>query len=416
MALGSQIDLGFDDLNPVIRDFLESNYDVERFKEAVDHLLLMTKADFVDLMTRNIKNKNGEESKKKKNGLNVIRVTLGQMFITKFKLDDESYVIGNRTSALEMANDCWYLGVSIKNEKIENEVFETIFKSGSTNRSQLNESNIHEKEQNNRISKLITEVESMKAMIGSLVSANTTLLQLSKDMGEELKNIRTENQSLRKLVLEHNTNFTKNKETRLSESSVDSNVGKRRRQDNDMNTSENSDGVFKIPLVNNPTNLSSKLQANNRTTFASITKENKDNVPKTVIERKISTNKTKVIIGKANLNDKGLNVATKNHHFYVGNLHIDTTTKAVEEYINNFAKVEKILQLKTKHRYYTSFYVEVNEKFNEKMIDAGNWPSNVRIKRFFHNKNSKLDEHVVSEANVQNMETNLDNNLLTNNQ
>ena len=147
MALGSQIDLGFDDLNPVIRDFLESNYDVERFKEAVDHLLLMTKADFVDLMTRNIKNKNGEESKKKKNGLNVIRVTLGQMFITKFKLDDESYVIGNRTSALEMANDCWYLGVSIKNEKIENEVFETIFKSGSTNRSQLNESNIHEKEQ-----------------------------------------------------------------------------------------------------------------------------------------------------------------------------------------------------------------------------------------------------------------------------
>lgn len=217
-------------------------------------------------------------------------------------------------------------------------------------------------------------------------------------------------------MCEHNANFTINRESRPSESSVDSNVGKRRRNDNDMNISTNADGVFKIPLVSNSMNLNSKLQANNRKTFASVTKENRDNVLKTVTERRTSTNKTKVIIGKANMNANGLNVATRNHHFYVGNLHIDTTTNAVEEHINKFAKVEKILQLKTKHRYYTSFYVEVNEKFNEKMVDADNWPTNVRIKRFFHNKNSKLDEHVVNEGNGQNMEINLDNNLLTTNQ
>jgi hypothetical protein len=415
MAQGSQIGFGFDDLNPAIKMFLESNYEVERFKEAFDDLLLLPKADFVEIMTRNLKSVNGTDDKKKKNKLNVIRVMLGQMFISNFKLDDESYVIGNRTSAIEMANDCWYLSVSIKNQRIENECFETVFRNGSNNRSQLNESNLCEKDQNNRISKLINEVETMKSMIENLLSSNKIILQLNKEMSDELKSIRTENQSLRKLVLEHNANFTINRETRLSEASVDSNAGKRKRHDNDINMNTNADNVFKIPLVNNSLNAN-KLQANNKRTFASIAKENNDNIPQTSIERRKSTNKTKIIIGKANLNDNGLSVAIRNHHFYVGNLHIDTTINAVQDYINKFAKVEKIYQLKTKHRYYKSYYVEVNEKYNEKMVDACNWPSNVRIKRFFHNKNSKLDEHVVHEDNGLGMEINLDSNLSTINQ
>jgi len=84
-------------------------------------------------------------------------------------------------------------------------------------------------------------------------------------------------------------------------------------------------------------------------------------MPKVVKKRKKSTSKTKMIIGNGNLKENGLNVASRNHHFYVGNLHIDTTPKTVEEYINKFTKVEKILQLKTKHRYYKSFYVEVTK-------------------------------------------------------
>jgi ribosomal protein L31 len=214
-------------------------------------------------------------------------------------------------------------------------------------------------------------------------------------------------------VLEHNTNLTSNRGIRLSEASVDSTVGKRRRQDSDMDMGNNADGVFKIPQVNSTTNLNYSLQANNRRTFSSILKENTENGSKIAMERKKSTNKTKMIIGKGSSTDNGLSVASRNHHFYVGNLHIDTTTNAVETYINKFAKVEKIFQLKTKHRYYKSFYVEVNEIYNEKINDAGNWPSNVRIKRFFHSKHSKLEEHILNENNEKQMDTNVTANLIT---
>jgi len=172
------------------------------------------------------------------------------MFISKFNLDEESYVIGNRTSATEMANDCWYLSVSIKNEKIENECFETIFKAGTSNISQLNESNLVEKESSSRINKLVSEVESMKLMVESLVASNKTLLQLNKDMHDELKSMRAENQSLRKMILEHNTNLTINREFKLSVSSVESIANKRRRLENDtVACNVSNDGVFKIPQM-----------------------------------------------------------------------------------------------------------------------------------------------------------------------
>lgn len=417
MVLGSQMDPGgFGSLNPTIMEFLDSKYDLEKFKNAVEQLLMLPKADFVEIMTRNLKGKNGEEIKKRKDRLNILRVFLGQTFISTFKLDDKSYVIGNRTSSVEMANDCWYLSVSIRNNKMENECFETIFKAGNNNlsnnsntnpnKSQLNESNVGENECNNRFSKICNEVELMKAMIETLVSNNNLLLQLNKELMQEVKSIKTENQSLRKLVLEHSSNLTINREIRRSESSVDSVVGKRRRPDVEF-SNPSADSVFKIPQSDLPINMNTTLLANNRKTFSSILQENKEQTSKMNNERKKSASKTKMIIGNGNDKENGLNVAKRNHHFYVGNLHVDTTVKAVEEYVNKFAKVEKIHKLKTKHRYYTSFYVEVNESYNEKMNNPSNWPLNVRIKRFFHGRNSKLDEHIINENDDQTMDTNV---------
>ncbi len=66
MTQGSQTDLGFDELNQAIRGFLDSNYDVEKFKEACEHLLLLTKADFVDLMVKNVKTSLERKSKRKR--------------------------------------------------------------------------------------------------------------------------------------------------------------------------------------------------------------------------------------------------------------------------------------------------------------------------------------------------------------
>ncbi len=47
MVLGYHTDTELEDLNPTITLFLGSNYDVDRYKEAMDHLMLLTKADYV---------------------------------------------------------------------------------------------------------------------------------------------------------------------------------------------------------------------------------------------------------------------------------------------------------------------------------------------------------------------------------
>ena len=72
------------------------------------------------------------------------------------------------------------------------------------------------------------------------------------------------------------------------------------------------------------------------------------------------------------------------------------------EYINKFAKVNKIEELTTKYNYYKSFHVEVNDCYNRKMMDPESWPVNVRIKRFYLNKENR--EKKVEESN-QDMET-----------
>jgi len=69
-------------------------------------------------------------------------------------------------------------------------------------------------------------------------------------MHDELKSMRAENQSLRKMILEHNTNLTINREFKLSVSSVDSIANKRRRLENDtVACNVSNDGVFKIPQM-----------------------------------------------------------------------------------------------------------------------------------------------------------------------
>lgn len=72
------------------------------------------------------------------------------------------------------------------------------------------------------------------------------------------------------------------------------------------------------------------------------------------------------------------------------------------EYINKFAKVNKIEELTTKYNYYKSFHVEVNDCYNSKMMDPESWPVNVRVKRFYLKKETR--EKKVEECN-QDMET-----------
>ena len=138
MAHGFQSNSELDNLSITVDFLLETNFNIEQLKEA-ESLLLLSKEDFVELITKSVRNKNGEENKMKKDRLNAIRIFLGHKFISKFRLDGGSHVIQNRTSAIEMADDCWYLGISIKNKRIENECIETIFRSESKNQSESSE-------------------------------------------------------------------------------------------------------------------------------------------------------------------------------------------------------------------------------------------------------------------------------------
>ncbi|CAF0996375.1 unnamed protein product [Brachionus calyciflorus] len=114
-------------------------------------------------------------------------------------------------------------------------------------------------------------------------------------------------------------------------------------------------------------------------------------------DKKAVVKKKKTVVG--NLNVEGVAGAFRNFHFYVGNWNNSTTKEKVVEYINKFAKVNKIEELTTKYNYYKSFHVEVNDCYNSKMLNPESWPVNVRVKRFYLKRETK--EKVSVENNVQ---------------
>ena len=82
-------------------------------------------------------------------------------------------------------------------------------------------------------------------------------------------------------------------------------------------------------------------------------------------------------------------------------------------HINTFATVTNIIQLETKYKYYNSFHFETNS-INEAVLNADNWPSGVRIKRFFipkdnantdsdskQNENFNFNLHKTNKTNIE---------------
>ncbi|CAF0709119.1 unnamed protein product [Brachionus calyciflorus] len=94
------------------------------------------------------------------------------------------------------------------------------------------------------------------------------------------------------------------------------------------------------PLPVNDENAQSKSgeqEVNNKNTYSSRVLKN--------VDKKVESKKSRIVVGN-------LNVASRNYHFYVGNWSRSTTCEQVTEYINSFAKINKIEESTTKYGCY----------------------------------------------------------------
>jgi hypothetical protein len=144
-----------------------------------------------------------------------------------------------------------------------------------------------------------------------------------------------------------------------------------------------------------------------------LNKINSNNCNKKQSGEKTKLKKPKFIIGNGNV--EGISGAIRNFHYYVGFWNKNTSEEKVIEHINKFAIVNKIEELNTEGKYYKSFHVEVNDCYNDKMIDPSNWPTNVKIKRFIVNKKkSNNDNEIRKEDNKSNVNNNSNVNNVDN--
>ena len=232
----------------------------------------------------------------------------------------------------------------------------------------------------NEVLELKKEVNELKINVSNLTKINNELTRKNEILISNVKNLEEKNTKLQGLFEGQN----KFKYYRVNEGwqnnhvtdddkengCNDGNRFKRARNsspDHSVNTSEtpgnlHDESLFKTPLPISR-NLGLVTQSENESTikpsYAALAGKNRDK--KAVVKRK------KTVVG--NLNVEGVAGAFRNFHFYVGNWNNSTTKEKVVEYINKFAKVNKIEELTTKYNYYKSFHVEVNDCYNSIMLN-----------------------------------------------
>ncbi|CAF0915676.1 unnamed protein product [Brachionus calyciflorus] len=248
----------------------------------------------------------------------------------------EKVKIRPRNSAKDLANEVWIFLLSLENNRILPESTEVFYHDNS----ELNKS---------------TQAETSTGSDKSCSSKNPDIM--TKILNEVLE-LKKEVNELKINV----SNFTKinNELTRKNEI-----------------------------LISNKFRFSNSIGKSIKPSYAALAGKNRDK--KAVVKKK------KTVVG--NLNVEGVAGAFRNIHFYVGNWNNSTTKEKVVEYINKFAKVNKIEELTTKYNYYKSFNVEVNDCYNSKMLNPESWTVNVRVKRFYLKREAK--EKVSVENNVQ---------------
>ena len=97
------------------------------------------------------------------------------------------------------------------------------------------------------------------------------------------------------------------------------------------------------------------------------------------------------VIGTARSRISDLKAAGRPFYFYVGQWDLNTNVEKMKRYIESFATVLEVVELGTKrsYRYFRSFKVTVESYYSNNMLNPENWPSGVKVARWFQRNNGK---------------------------
>lgn len=323
-------------------------------------------------MISNTKDENKAEISK-------LRIKLGNYVIKTFRINPAPKIM-NRSKLELMFADIWYFLLSIEENFIQiecNEIFKspknTLNESQQLN-SSMNGTNVNETnyQLEKKIDRLLNELVQTRE---KLLSELEDVKDQNKKIMDDLKLLKNENSQLKKIILEQGKfkNFNLyNNDNNMN----DENECMVLSETTDVND-KNVDNSFKIPENNRKKISYAKIGLN--------VKSDQNN---------FNVKKKKFVVGASVSAD--LKGAVKMYEYYCGFWSTKTDKISVSEFINKFAVVTNIEELDVKHYHYRSFHVSVSSEFNDKMIDPNNWPTGVRVKRFFLpkvNRNTSDEKH-----------------------
>lgn len=367
-------DLTSVEFKKTVTTLFQSNPDVDSVVRSTKGLIQMGRDDFVNLLTSNIKEENKAEISK-------LRIKLGNHVIKTLKINPAPKIM-NRSKLELMFADIWYFALSLEENCIQaecNEIFKGVKNTSNTlNESQLLNSSMNSNETNSQLEKKIDRI------LNELIQTKEKLLSelyevksVNSQIIDELKALRNENGQLKKIISEQgkfkNFNFYNN----LNDADVDNECVIM----NDKTiTNNNEANTFKVPGWQS----AGPSKGQSKTSYANVGQKSKNG------QDKFNVRKKNVVVGAALSSD--LKGADKLYEFYCGFWSTNADKESVSEYINKFARVSKIEELTVKHSHYKSFHVSVSSKYNDLMLDANNWPSGVRVKRFFFSSGKRSND------------------------
>ena len=94
----------------------------------------------------------------------------------------------------------------------------------------------------------------------------------------------------------------------------------------------------------------------------------------------------------------GIRAAVRRFHYYVGGWDLSVSEADVKSYVEtHIGPVLDISELVCKHQRFKSFRITVEDVHNESMLNPQKWIKNIRVKRFFFSRQTKVSTYNISE-------------------
>ncbi|RNA05275.1 hypothetical protein BpHYR1_021600 [Brachionus plicatilis] len=371
-------------------DFFLSNFDIKSLEANAKDLVRFTKEEFVSRLTSAV----GDETKNKnrKDSLNLLRLQFAFRLLTKFQVKKDIQ-IQNRTKVKQMATDIWLLLNSFVDERLSNECNEILF---SVRKNKIN--NLNSTYNSNETIVNDDSIMDLRRMVTNMHKDFTELKESNSKILEIVTTLKSENERLKKFI----DNCTKFKNFNLMNQDVQI-----------IDNPVNCDDVFESQATqqNGQHNFSYKKVVERRPLNSRATLDKQS----TYQVKHNQLNKKNFIVGS--LKTSTFTAAAKPirppkiFHYYAGYWSLESDEESVKEFINRFATVESIKELRTKGDFYKSYHFSVKSNFMEQVLNPDNWPDSVRVKRFYEAKRPSSISGGGSEQNGDARQINVDPQL-----